>query len=424
MSNIISHHWTSDIEKLEAFVRNKLDKKEMSLLSAHLENCEECRKKVEEEKNVRAGIQGFGRMELKRRLKSRLQRERGRRLEWTHVASLAAAIVIVLGAVFTIRYFVDFKQQKLKVQEIVINGNKENTADESKPEERSLWIIGIAADLSEGSTAASKKNRNLAYSEDLKEVQEQPVEHQMETQAKARDRFDQHTVKYDDKKITGGEAEPAPAAPKNTSLNDSDKNLIEKNKDLAVNEPAEPKVLYNAQNQRTGKLVSRSPAAGDSTPIKGELSKSPSDLNINSRGSIPEKGDSAQLSERNPELQKGVPPVSGIAPKLTAKLEMKERYSSRQELPMSKKKRSPAKNIIVRRGNMKDLPASMRTSDPNAVQTKLERTQQGVLLTFYSNAIKDTAATFIEAVTKDSVIVSFKNKQIAYHIPGGLSGGM
>jgi hypothetical protein len=88
------------------------------------------------------------------------------------------------------------------------------------------------------------------------------------------------------------------------------------------------------------------------------------------------------------------------------------------------KKRRSAKNIIVRRGNMKDLPDTLRMADPLVIQTKLERTPKGMLLTFYSSAIKDTSATFVEAVTADSIIVFFHSKQIAYRIPGGLTGGV
>jgi hypothetical protein len=71
-----------------------------------------------------------------------------------------------------------------------------------------------------------------------------------------------------------------------------------------------------------------------------------------------------------------------------------------------------------------DLPASMKTGDASAVQTRLEKTSEGMVLTFYSNLIKDSVATAVEAIGSDSIIVTFRNKQIEYDIPGGLGGKM
>jgi hypothetical protein len=131
----------------------------------------------------------------------------------------------------------------------------------------------------------------------------------------------------------------------------------------------------------------------------------------------------AQIVSNTPQLRKVVPPASKPASISESKTDLRDRAVAKQKSLFAMKKRRPAKNIIVRRGDMKDLPASMRTKDPSAIQTKFERTPNGVLLTFYSAAIKDTSATFVEAVTADSIIVFFRSKQIAYHIPGGLNGG-
>ena len=87
-----------------------------------------------------------------------------------------------------------------------------------------------------------------------------------------------------------------------------------------------------------------------------------------------------------------------------------------------KDKKAPA--VLVRRGDLKDLPVSMRNGDASVIHTRLERTPQGVLLTFYSSAITDSVATDIETIAPDSIIVTFRNRQIAYHIPGGWAGKM
>jgi hypothetical protein len=134
MNETTSQHWTSDPEKLEAFVFHRVNEKEQIKLTAHLKQCNKCRQLVQEERELISGIRRFGRIEMKGRLKLRLRREQSRRVEWTQMASIAAAVVIMLGAVFTIRWFVDFDQNKNHSREIVFK--------ESEPSRRALWITG------------------------------------------------------------------------------------------------------------------------------------------------------------------------------------------------------------------------------------------------------------------------------------------
>jgi hypothetical protein len=134
MSEMTSHHWTSDPDKLEAFVLHRINEQDEIKLSAHLKQCDECRQRVQEERELISGIRRFGRSAMKRRIKLRLRHEQSRRIEWAQVASIAAAVVIMLGAVFTIRYFVDFGQNKTHSHEIALK--------KSESSHRALWIIG------------------------------------------------------------------------------------------------------------------------------------------------------------------------------------------------------------------------------------------------------------------------------------------
>jgi hypothetical protein len=151
----------------------------------------------------------------------------------------------------------------------------------------------------------------------------------------------------------------------------------------------------------------------------------PSEMQKRSKAAIDDKTstrvdiDSLTIASSKPAVSKNYP--ASVA---EAKLEQREDVSKKRKSSFTAKPRYPVKNVIVRRGNMKDLPASMSSGDIAAIHTQMERTDKGILLTFYSNSIKDTVATSVEAVTKDSIIVSFRNKQIGYYIPGGLSGGM
>jgi hypothetical protein len=129
-----SQHWASDPEKVEAFVLHRIDESERVSCTAHLNQCEECRRVVQEERELVAGIRYVGRNEMKLRLKQWIQRRQGKRFDWTQAASLAAAIILMLGAVFTIRWFTDFNQSKTRSHEIVLK------SDDSS--QRSIWIIG------------------------------------------------------------------------------------------------------------------------------------------------------------------------------------------------------------------------------------------------------------------------------------------
>jgi len=127
-------HWASDHEKVEAFVLHRIDESESVSCDAHLNQCEECSHIVQEERELVAGIRYFGRKEMKLRLKQWIDRGQGKQFDWTQAASLAAAIILMIGAVFTVRWFTDLNQSKTRSHEIVLK-NEDSS-------QRSLWIIG------------------------------------------------------------------------------------------------------------------------------------------------------------------------------------------------------------------------------------------------------------------------------------------
>jgi hypothetical protein len=129
-----SQHWASDPEKVEAFVLHRIDESERVSCTAHLNQCEECRRIVQEERELVAGIRYVGHKEMKRRVRQWVQSGQGKQFDWTQAASLAAAIILMLGAVFTIRWFTDFNQSKTRSHEIVLKSDDAS--------QRSLWIIG------------------------------------------------------------------------------------------------------------------------------------------------------------------------------------------------------------------------------------------------------------------------------------------
>jgi hypothetical protein len=438
MSNIISQHWTTDQEKLEEFVRHKTGKKEMLLLAAHLEKCDECNKRVQEERDLQAGIRRFGRLEMKRRLKLRLRRDRSRRFEWTHVASLAAAVVIVLGAVFAIRWFVDFKQEKPLTREIILSENKEE-----KPAERALWIIGKVIEISdESSQVASsvEEKQSQSFADNLNETPEPKVQNELKAGEMSRSRMEESPTKETEVTVMAerkaevkdvatslAKGEPLSIVRSDSESPQAAPAEVKENSKSIAQEKPEAGYHYSSDAVNSPRAMKMDKLKfGDTvgSAVKERLAQQvQTDSESLDKVSIVISDLKTQVPTYRPETKKVIPAPSKPASIAERKYDFRDQTSAKQKSLSVAKKRNPAKNIYVRRGDMKDLPASMIKYAPSAVHTRLERTSQGILLTFYSYEIKDTTATYIEAVTADSIIVFFRNKQIAYHIPGGLGGG-
>jgi hypothetical protein len=134
MNDQQSEHRTMSVENIEAYLMHQLDEIKEQEFMQHLQTCEECRLRVQKERELIAGIRRFARSEMKHRLQQRMRREQGRGYEWTQVASIAAAIVLMLGAVFMFRWFTDFEHGRTRSREIVLKGDDVS--------QRSLWITG------------------------------------------------------------------------------------------------------------------------------------------------------------------------------------------------------------------------------------------------------------------------------------------
>ncbi|MBP1691694.1 MAG: putative zinc-finger, partial [Bacteroidetes bacterium] len=72
-------HWTKDEELLGHFVLGKLPDAQRQALERHLQSCPECRKRVDGERLLAAGVQRAGREDMKARLRERLGLGDGRR---------------------------------------------------------------------------------------------------------------------------------------------------------------------------------------------------------------------------------------------------------------------------------------------------------------------------------------------------------
>lgn len=109
MTQQTNGHWTDDEELLSKFVLHQLSDAEERRLSEHLRDCSRCQLAVDDETQLVAGVRHAGRLALKRNLESQLARSRQhtttstpRRISiagipWPRVASLAAALVIIIA---------------------------------------------------------------------------------------------------------------------------------------------------------------------------------------------------------------------------------------------------------------------------------------------------------------------------------------
>jgi len=261
-------HWTSDAETLEAFIRNRLDERERAPLAAHLESCADCRARVRAERELIAGIRSFGRTDMKRRLNLRLRRDRSRRFEWTQVASIAAAVILMLSAVFVIRWATEQTEMNSGAHAIAFEQKS------TKAPAHALWIIGTIVPR----TDALRKSVPSAV-------------RRFAEQDRADERF-------------------SPAA--------------------------------------------KSAPAADAVPAE--------------------------------------------------------------------KKREPTPNIVAVRQTPSANALDRRDAETGSIRTLLERTPDGIRLTVFTDAFRDSIATRVEAVTHDSILVTFGNVEIAYRLPEGWAG--
>ena len=129
-------HWTDDDDLLARFVLNRVEAAERERLEAHLRTCDQCRRAVNAEQLLAAGIKKAGREELKARLRERVVPRKRLEATWYQVAGVAAAIVVLVSIGVYNRWFIpsEGKQEPVAVQHEV---NKvETPTDRSQPVEK------------------------------------------------------------------------------------------------------------------------------------------------------------------------------------------------------------------------------------------------------------------------------------------------
>jgi hypothetical protein len=110
MSDNAGIHWTDDEELLSRFVLGRISGARALGLEAHLASCERCRKAVEQERIVAAGVRRLGREELKRSIARNVHRT-PMTVPWPKILA-AAAVVVIAGGVLLYDRWTALEQER------------------------------------------------------------------------------------------------------------------------------------------------------------------------------------------------------------------------------------------------------------------------------------------------------------------------
>ncbi len=105
MSESKNIHWVENEDLLEGFVLGRLEPAEMARLEEHLQECDQCRKAVSNERELVAGIRLAGRESVKHRLAQRIEQRKEHGANWYRVAGVAAGIVLLVTVGVYNRWF-------------------------------------------------------------------------------------------------------------------------------------------------------------------------------------------------------------------------------------------------------------------------------------------------------------------------------
>lgn len=106
MDNSQFLHWTDDPDLLDRYVLERVGQSECELLEHHLLECEQCRRVVQQERELVAGIVLSGRERMKGVLRESLKSGETNVFQRYQFISLAAAVLIILIGLGVFRFYV------------------------------------------------------------------------------------------------------------------------------------------------------------------------------------------------------------------------------------------------------------------------------------------------------------------------------
>lgn len=114
MAETDNRHFSADMEVLEEYVLDQLDPSKRRHVEDHLRTCEQCRRAVDQERLLAAGVRRYGRNELRRRLAGRRESAVARRIRWQQVLAAAAVLVVLAGVSVYEKWFIGTESDRVQ----------------------------------------------------------------------------------------------------------------------------------------------------------------------------------------------------------------------------------------------------------------------------------------------------------------------
>lgn len=140
MDNSQFSHWTDDPDLLDRYVLERVEPSERALLEQHLRACGRCRRVVQDERELLAGITLSGREKMKELLRESLKSEEANVFQRYQFISLAAAVLVILVGLGVFRYYVGSIEWPVKFSSrtyIVKQGARDSSATSERKDELS-----------------------------------------------------------------------------------------------------------------------------------------------------------------------------------------------------------------------------------------------------------------------------------------------
>ncbi|NUN70798.1 MAG: hypothetical protein HUU02_13940 [Bacteroidetes bacterium] len=381
MSDEEKKYWTDDDELVSQYVLGQFSPETMHQMEQEIADCAPCKAKLKREMELAAGMRRHGRDLKKATLRTKLRRARDMQFNANHFIGMAAAVVLILLGVGAY----------------------------------SLWLGDLASPTSFGKREVVLRYDSLGSEYDAAEelpdesmtdaTEPPPAESSPEVESTG-DQAVQQPVEQD--RSIAREERPA----QEDRAVQEDRSAPASQRPIAEARTAEPdraaQKSVASREARTGSVMEKSVTASRAAPSASITS--------------------SVRTESAPAAAEGAIPSNPRAIWLIGKVVMVSEQKSmakEQSLAGAVRGRRPAEaGIVLQQRPIKELPQGLlqrKRSAEVSVQTMMERTESGVSLTLYGDAVSDDELqhAVVETFTDDSLVVSMPNHRLSFRLPEG-----
>lgn len=383
MSDEPKKYWTEDDELVSQYVLGQFSPETMRQMEEEIADCAPCKAKLKQEMDLAAGMRRHGRDLKKATLRTKLRRARDTQFNANHFVGMAAAVVLVLLAVgaYTVwlgdlstptsfgKREVVLHQDSLDAEYDALQELPDGTAEEGSAEDAAL----AEADVPDAEQTLSAPPGDPSSKPERTIAQEQTADQEPEGRASE-----------------GNTSTSAPAASR------------------AVQRPAAPSSSNSA-----------SAGTGNSTAAK-RSQNAPAMVNRAMADAAP-----AATEGPIPGNSKAIWLIGKVVMVSAQKSTVQNGMAKEQNLAAASRGRRPAEaGIVLQQRPIKELPQGLlqrKRSAEVSVQTMMERTDEGVSVTLYGDAVSGEELQYavVETFTDDSLVVSLPNHRLSFRLPEG-----